>query len=69
MNTRRDVLRLGRLMCERSLTFRTGISIPFGAMPQVIGAESPIRWRELGEANLTAHRAAEPRSKEDGQTV
>ncbi len=69
MNTGRHVLRLGRLMCERSLIFRTGISISFGAMPQVIGAERPIRWRELGGANLTAHRAAKPRSKEDGQTI
>ena len=54
-------LRLGRLMCGRSLTFRSNLGY-FGATPQNSGhsprdfnGEIPVRQ------SLTAHQAAEPR--------
>jgi hypothetical protein len=64
MNLESNRLRLCRLMCGRSLTFRDGHLNSFGAKPQMWGAAPrdfmvgiPVRH------SLTAHQAAKPRSQ------
>ena len=63
MNEMDNRLRLCRLMCGRSLTFRADYFNLYGAMPQKIGAEPHIAWiARTGEAK--PHRTSGGRAAE-----